>query len=52
MSDVTVKVGDKLNYGDLIGYSGNTGHSTGPHLHFGIKDGNRFIDPSEYEKDL
>ena len=52
MSDVTVKVGDKLNYGDLIGYSGNTGHSTGPHLHFGIKDGNRFIDPSEYEKNL
>ena len=31
-----VKVGDTIEAGDLIGYSGNTGFSSGPHLHFSV----------------
>jgi murein DD-endopeptidase MepM/ murein hydrolase activator NlpD len=37
MSSVSVSPGQTLVQGQLIGYSGNTGKSTGPHLHFEIR---------------
>jgi hypothetical protein len=48
LSKITVKQGDIVQAGDLIGYSGNTGYSTGAHLHFGVKEGGEYIDPSPY----
>jgi len=36
MDRVTARVGQKVAPGTLVGYSGNTGHSTGPHLHLEI----------------
>jgi murein DD-endopeptidase MepM/ murein hydrolase activator NlpD len=36
LSKVSVKVGQRVSKGDLVGISGNTGNSTGPHLHLQI----------------
>lgn len=36
LSLVGVEKGQKISTGQIIGYSGNTGYSTGPHLHFGV----------------
>jgi hypothetical protein len=38
MNEVKARVGDQIHAGDIVGLSGNTGNSTGPHLHFGLKD--------------
>jgi murein DD-endopeptidase MepM/ murein hydrolase activator NlpD len=45
-----IHIGDKVEVGDLIAYSGNTGRSTGGHLHLGLRDSqsNEFIDPTKY----
>ena len=42
-SDVTV--GQEVKRGNLIGKSGNTGRSTAPHLHFGVKEQGKFREP-------
>lgn len=47
LSDIKAKVGQHVHIGDKIADSGNTGYSTGPHLHVGLMDGQgHFQDPS------
>lgn len=46
----SLKVGKQVKKGETIGFVGNTGRSTGPHLHFGLKKGKAFVDPMKYLK--
>ena len=51
LSKLDVKPGDKVTKGQAIGLSGNTGNSSGPHLHFEMRDNIRWsagkdIDPT------
>jgi murein DD-endopeptidase MepM/ murein hydrolase activator NlpD len=48
MSKVAVKAGQKVKRGDLIGYVGNTGKSTGPHLHYEVVKGGQRINPINF----
>lgn len=48
MDKFNVKAGKKVKRGDIIGYIGNTGISTGPHLHYEVKKNNIAVDPINY----
>jgi len=44
-SELKVKQGDQVTKGTLVALLGNTGHSTGPHVHFEIRDGDAAVNP-------
>lgn len=50
LSAIWVKPGQKVKKGQFIGRVGNTGLSTGPHLHFEVKQGGKFINPLRFVK--
>ncbi|MES2491835.1 MAG: M23 family metallopeptidase [Pseudomonadota bacterium] len=45
MSRLTVAAGERVRAGELIGFVGSTGLSTGPHLHYEVYQGGRTVDP-------
>ena len=48
MSSIAVSVGQSVSKGATIGYVGSTGVSTGPHLHFEIRQGTTILDPENW----
>jgi len=48
LNEFLVKKGQKVKRGELIAYSGNSGKSTAPHLHYEVHINNKAVDPVHY----
>ena len=45
LSSIATRAGARISQGDLVGRVGSTGLATGPHLHYGLKKGGRYVNP-------
>lgn len=45
---VAVNIGKRVKRGDVVGYVGSTGNSTGPHVHYEVWQGGHSVNPSKY----
>lgn len=50
LNKIRVKVGQRVSRGERIGDTGNTGRSTGPHLHYEVRIGSKAVNPMTYIK--
>ena len=48
LDGINVEVGQNVSKGDVLGVRGNTGRSTGPHLHFEVRSGGVRQNPFSY----
>ncbi|MDD3395544.1 MAG: M23 family metallopeptidase [Anaerotignum sp.] len=48
LSEILVEKGDQIKQGDIVAKSGNTGLSTGPHLHYSLWKEDKLVDPMGY----
>jgi len=48
LSKLGLPTGTKVKAGQIVGYMGNTGRSTGVHLHFGVQQNGAWVNPTQY----
>ncbi len=48
MAALAVKTGQKVERGDVLGYMGNSGRSTGTHVHYSVSVDGKYVDPQDY----
>lgn len=48
MASTAVESGARVKRGDVIGYMGNSGRSTGTHLHYSVSVDGKYVDPQDY----
>ena len=48
MSSLAVRAGSYVEKGEIIGYVGSSGYSTGPHLHFEVIKNGQQVNPLKY----
>ena len=48
MSRIAVAAGQRVRKGDILGYVGSTGRSTGPHLHYEVRVNGEAVNPIPY----
>lgn len=48
LSKISLQEGDWVQRGTVVGYSGDSGNSTGPHLHYEVRKNGQALDPSRF----